>query len=217
MVIHEIYGINKHIRDICERYAKQGFDVICPNLLASNQVFSYQEEAVAYKSFIQNTGFRSAQRQIENLSRQIRNEYKYSFVIGYSIGATLAWLCSRQEEGLYNGIVCFYGSRIRDYKDIVPACPVLLFFPQKEEAFDITGLIQELSAKEDINIVQVNALHGFADPWSGKYCYAVSEAAFRKTISFIKKTIITIGKQVQTGEEQCPKTKLGFGQNDSSV
>jgi dienelactone hydrolase len=186
VVLHEIYGINNHIKGICERFAKEGFDVICPNLLALNQSFSYQEEAVAYKSFIQNIGFRSAQRQIQDLSLQIRNDYKYSFVIGYSIGATLAWLCSQQEV-LYNGIVGFYGSRIRDYKDIVPACPVLLFFPEKEETFDITGLIQELSTKEDINIVQVNALHGFADPWSSKYCFAVSEEAFRKTINFIKK------------------------------
>ncbi|MBO1513957.1 dienelactone hydrolase family protein [Metabacillus bambusae] len=33
MVIHEIYRINFHIKRICESFFKQGFDVICPNLL----------------------------------------------------------------------------------------------------------------------------------------------------------------------------------------
>jgi dienelactone hydrolase len=186
IVLHEIYGINNHIRNFCEMLANEKNDVICPNLLLSNQSFSLEEEVIAYNNFIQNIGFNFAQQQVENLSLEIRNDYKYRFIIGYSIGATLAWLCS-QREGLYNGIVGFYGSRIRDYKDIVPKCPTLLFFPRKEETFDINSLTQELSTKEDISIVQVNALHGFADPWSSKYCSEVSEETIRVTIDFMNR------------------------------
>ena len=186
IVLHEIYGINNHIRNFCEMLANEKNDVICPNLLLSNQSFSLEEEVIAYNNFIQNIGFSFAQQQVENLSLEIRNDYKYRFIIGYSIGATLAWLCS-QREGLYNGIVGFYGSRIRDYKDIVPKCPTLLFFPRNEETFDINSLTQDLSIKEDIRIVQVNALHGFADPWSSKYCSEVSEETIRVTIDFMNR------------------------------
>jgi dienelactone hydrolase len=186
IVLHEIYGINNHIRGICETLAKEKNDVICPSLLLPGQSFSPEEEVIAYNNFIQNIGFSFAQQKVEKLSLEIRNDYKYRFIIGYSIGATLAWLCS-QREGLYNGIVGFYGSRIRDYKDIVPKCPTLLFFPRNEETFDINSLTQDLSIKEDIRIVQVNALHGFTDPWSSKYCSEVSEEASRKTIDFINR------------------------------
>ncbi len=184
IVLHEIYGINNHIRVICETLAKEKNDVICPSLLLPGQSFSPEEEVIAYNNFIQNIGVSFAQQKVENLSLEIRNDYKYRFIIGYSIGATLAWLCS-QREGLYNGIVGFYGSRIRDYKDIVPKCPTLLFFPSEEKTFDINSLTEELSIKEDIRIVQVNALHGFADPWSSRYCSEVSEETSRKTINFI--------------------------------
>ena len=184
IVLHEIYGINNHIKDICETLVKEGNDVICPNLLLSNQTFSPVEEAIAYSNFIQNIGFRSAQQQLENSLLEILNNYKYRFIVGYSIGATLAWLCS-QREGFYNGVVGFYGSRIRDYKDVFPKCPVLLFFPKKEEAFDINRLIQGLSAKDDIKIVQVNASHGFTNPSSSKYCPEVSEETIKETIEFI--------------------------------
>lgn len=110
IVLHEIYGINYHMRSICEMLAKQKNDVICPNLLLSNQSFSLEQEDDAYKNFMQNIGFDAAQQQVEHLSVSVRNNYKYCFIVGYSIGATLAWLCSWR-EGLYNGIVSFYGSR----------------------------------------------------------------------------------------------------------
>ena len=151
IVLHEIYGINNHIREICKMLANGKNDVICPSLLLPSQSFGPEEEVIAYKNFIQNIGFSVAQQQVEKLSLEIRNNYKYRFIIGYSIGATLAWLCS-QREGLYNGIIGFYGSRIRDYKDIVPKCPTLLFFPRQEETFDINSLTQELPTQEDISI-----------------------------------------------------------------
>lgn len=33
IVLHEIYGINLFIQDICESLSRQNFDVVCPNLL----------------------------------------------------------------------------------------------------------------------------------------------------------------------------------------
>lgn len=186
LVLHEIYGINSHIRGICNTLADGKNDVLCPNLLLPNQTFSPGEEAAAYSSFMQNIGFSAAQQQIEKLSLEIKKDYKYRFILGFSIGATLAWLCS-QRAGLYNGAVGFYGSRIRDYKNVVPKCPVLLFFPRREESFDVDHLIHELSDKDNTSIVQVNALHGFANPLSGTYCPEASDTAITQAIAFFNR------------------------------
>ncbi|BCE10035.1 dienelactone hydrolase family protein [Bacillus paralicheniformis] len=48
IVLHEIYGINRHMHDVCQLIAEQGFDVICPNLLNRDQPFEYAEEKAAY-------------------------------------------------------------------------------------------------------------------------------------------------------------------------
>jgi dienelactone hydrolase len=186
LVLHEIYGINSHMSGICNTLAGGKNDVLCPNLLLPNQTFSPGEEAAAYSNFLQNIGFSAAQQQVEKLSLEIQKDYKYRFIIGFSIGATLAWLCS-QREGLYTGAVGFYGSRIRDYKNGVPKCPVLLFFPRREESFDVNHLIHELSGKDNTSIVQVNALHGFANPLSGTYCPDASEEAVTKAIAFFNR------------------------------
>ena len=185
IVLHEIYGINEHMQTVCKRFTREGFDVICPNFLPDEQVYAYSQEATAYQNFTQNVGLSVAQYQVESLSRQMRSEYERIFVVGFSVGATIAWLCS-QNADLYDGVVGFYGSRIRDYMNIVPACPMLLFFPNREESFDVDEMIRGLADKPNVQMVKYSALHGFADPWSKKYCREASEAAMTRTLEFIQ-------------------------------
>jgi dienelactone hydrolase len=185
IVVHEIYGINVHISGVCDRLAEVKYDVLCPNLLGSRQEpFHYNEEALAYRHFMKEVGFAAAQEQIEVLARGVRGRYRYCFIVGYSIGATIAWLCSGKAD-LFSGVVGVYGSRIRDYTAIEPKCPVLLCFPRAEESFDVSELLQALSGKSNLNLLKAAALHGFADPWSKKYCAAASEALWQKTLGFI--------------------------------
>ncbi|MBP2665219.1 MAG: DeoR family transcriptional regulator [Firmicutes bacterium] len=186
IVVHEIYGINAHITGVCDWLAKTKADVLCPNLLGNRQKpFHYTEELDAYQHFMQNVGFASAQEQIETLVRSVRDQYRYCFVIGYSIGATIAWLCSRHAE-LCSGVVGIYGSRIRDYTAQEAQCPVLLCFPRMEESFDVAALVQALAGKTNVNLIKADALHGFADPLSEKYCAAENETLWRKIFTFIE-------------------------------
>ena len=185
IVVHEIYGINAHISRVCDRLAEAKYDVLCPNLLGSRQEpFHYNEEALAYRYFMTEVGFAAAQEQIEALARSVQGRYRYCFIVGYSIGATIAWLCSGK-AGLFSGVVGVYGSRIRDYTAVEPQCPVLLSFPRTEESFAASELLRELSGKSDVDLIKADALHGFADPCSAKYNAAASEALWQKTMGFI--------------------------------
>ena len=186
IVIHEIYGVDKHISGVCDRLGQEKYDVFCPNLLTNRQTpFKQSEEPAAYQYFMKNVGFDLAKQQIEALSRQIRDQYRNCFIVGYSVGATTAWLCSQYKQ-LYNGIVCFYGSRIRDYQKLEPQCPALLFFPKQETGFEVDELLQTLTGRNNVNVAKVNALHGFTDPWSKQYCKAASEETFAKTLAFME-------------------------------
>jgi dienelactone hydrolase len=185
IVVHEIYGLNAHITGVCDRLAQAKVDVLCPNLLGSRQEpFQYAAEALAYRHFMTEVGFAAAQEQIEALARSVRDRYRYCFIVGYSIGATIAWLCSGKAD-LSSGVVGVYGSRIRDYPEIETKCPVLLCFPRAEESFDVAELILTLSGKSNVNLIKADALHGFADPWSAQYCAAASETMWQKILGFI--------------------------------
>ncbi|WP_373688755.1 dienelactone hydrolase family protein [Brevibacillus daliensis] len=57
IVVHEIYGINQHIKDICDLLLEKSYDVICPNLLEKEIPFDYSQEEDAYRNFMDSLGF----------------------------------------------------------------------------------------------------------------------------------------------------------------
>ncbi|MGE7758476.1 dienelactone hydrolase family protein [Peribacillus sp. NPDC097895] len=184
IVIHEIYGINQHIQGFCELLSKQNFDVICPNLLAQETPFDYSQEEAAYHYFMKNIGFSGALQKIKDIISDVKDEYQKIFIIGFSVGATVAWLCS--EEGSVNGIVGYYGSRIRNYVELEPQCPTLLFFPEEEQSFNVDELISTLKIKH-IDIHKFNGKHGFSDPYTLKYNVESAQRAFSTMMNFFTK------------------------------
>jgi len=167
IVLHEIYGINKHIITVCEKLSKYKYDIIAPNLLNTKIMFNYDQEEIAYNYFMKNIGFDNAMQQIKQILHSVRSHYTKIYVLGYSIGATLAWLSSQTK--LCDLVVGFYGSRIRDNLTVVPECPTLLFFPTDEKYFDVDDLLIKLSDVKNLTAQKIYGKHGFADQFSKNY------------------------------------------------
>jgi len=161
VVLHEIYGINKFILEICNDYKIQGFDVFCPDMIQGKS-FLYSEVAEAYQNFLNNTGF-GYYKKIEELILKLKLTYEKVFIIGFSVGATIAWRCC--EYSNCDGIICCYGSRIRDYMSFKPSKKVLLLFA-KNDSFDVENIAEKLSEKQNIEIYVLQASHGFMDHYS---------------------------------------------------
>jgi dienelactone hydrolase len=166
LVIHEIYGINKHIQGFCEFITEQGMDVICPDLSGKGTVFEYSQEEIAYHHFIEHLGFERSSEKIKDILSTYRLEYKQIVIIGFSVGATVAWLCSEDER--VDRVIGYYGSRIRNYLEVTPMCPTLLFFPEEEPSFHVDDIIAALEPKH-IDIQKFRGKHGFSDPYSSNF------------------------------------------------
>ncbi|WP_313799658.1 dienelactone hydrolase family protein [Cytobacillus sp.] len=182
IVVHEIYGINQHMVDVCNLLSEENFDIICPDLF-EHIPFDYSQEEMAYHFFMDNAGFLNGLHKIKNILIDSKDEYSKIFIIGFSIGATVAWLCS-EEEGV-DGIVGYYGSRIRDYVNIHPNCPVLLFFPNEEKSFNVNELVSTID-QPNIDAHICRGEHGFSDPYSSKYNEELAKSTFRETVNFFK-------------------------------
>ena len=169
VLAHEIYGVNKHMEYMQKRLSKLGIDVICPNLLHRETPFTYAEEALAYQDFIQNIGFEYGVQHVNQVITKLKQRYQKVGVVGFSVGATIAWLCS--ENKMCDFVVGCYGSRIRNHTDIDPACPTLLIFPTEERAFDVHILVETLKKKEykDLKLKSFPGVHGFIDSFSQNY------------------------------------------------
>jgi len=187
IVLHEIYGINKHIINLCKNLSKYKYDIIAPNLLNAKIMFNYDQEVIAYNYFMNNIGFESAMKQIKEILYSVRSNYKKIYVFGYSIGATLAWLCSHTQ--LCDLVVGFYGSRIRDNLAVVPKCPTLLLFPTEEKSFNVDDLIVKLSEVNNVTAKKVDGRHGFADPLSKNYNKNAASIANKELSLFLKSVL----------------------------
>lgn len=185
IVLHEIYGINQHMKMVCEKYSNDGYDIICPNLIGLNHPFNYQLQEEAYHHFMDDIGFDLAFKQVKQILMQAKKQYRYVFLLGYSIGATIAWLCS-SEDSMCDGIIGYYGSRIRDYMNITPKCPVLMIFPTYEKSFNVKELVDSLK-RMNIDAHMISGNHGFSDPFSKKYCLQSFEEAEKLSDEFLKK------------------------------
>ncbi|BFH64787.1 dienelactone hydrolase family protein [Paenibacillus azoreducens] len=165
IILHEIYGINDHIRFFSDELTKEGFDVIAPNLL-DRGAFPYEEEEQAYQYFVNEIGFDQSLHKVKQIVEEQRKKYNRIYIIGFSIGATTAW---RSSECGVDGVIGYYGSRIRNYSEVEPECPTLLFFSQHEKSFNVMDLAEKLETKKMTDIEIVEAEHGFMNPFHKAY------------------------------------------------
>lgn len=180
IVLHEIYGINEFLKSTCEKFKDAGFDVFCPDMIGGIS-FPYEQVQKAYDHFAKHVGF-DIYKEISESVKPLKEKYKKVFIIGFSIGATVAWRCC--ENSLCDGIVACYGSRIRDYTDLNPACPTLLLLA-KEDSFDVNSLVGKLNGKQHLVIHEYNARHGFIDSFNKYYDLQATKSAEKLVFNFL--------------------------------
>ncbi|GGA07379.1 hydrolase [Paenibacillus marchantiophytorum] len=186
VVLHDIHGITPFIKVTCERIQSTGADVLCPDLYTLVNPFAYNRGDNPHTFFLNNIGFEQPKERILELIHPLRSQYQHIVVLGFSVGATIAWRCS--SESLINGVVGYYGSRIRNYMHTQPKCPVLLLFALNEPAFEPLTIQKSLeSMSEHIDTRWYDAAHGFANSAGDSYCPESADAAWGEVMFFLKK------------------------------
>ncbi len=190
ITVHEIYGVNGHMQHVIHHFTSSHIDIFCPNLLQSQSVFHYSDEEKAYHFFMNHIGFEYGKEQIEEFVANLSSRYTHIGLIGFSVGATIAWLCSNNPK--IDFIIGCYGSRIRDYVHMKPICATLLIFPEKEASFSVSSFIQTLQQQNNplLEIHQLPGEHGFLNPYTEKYNVHSTKQAYNLINSFLIKTIL---------------------------
>lgn len=168
-ILHEIYGVNHFIKEQERAYCDDNTTTTCISFYPEGLSFPHEQEKQAYDFFVQTVGFDTP---IELLSQKLLKaceDYEEVVLIGYSVGATLAWRLSALP---LHRIVCVYGSRIRQYIDVLPSCPTLVILPSQESSFDVKTLKQALVNIPNVHLKQYQGLHGFMDASNSNYCYS---------------------------------------------
>ncbi|NVK75672.1 MAG: hypothetical protein HWE24_19540 [Oceanospirillaceae bacterium] len=128
---------------------------------------NFKNEAEAYSYFMEQVGLET---YLSKLLEVIESIDTISTLIGFSIGASIIWKLSEKSsvKNIERGI-CYYGSQIRNFKEVNPSFEVELIFPKKESHFDVLELQSELSRKQNVKIIKTPYLHGFMNLYSTNY------------------------------------------------
>ena len=193
VVLQEIFGVNSHIRAVCDGFAADGFTCIAPALYDRS---SHRDCELGYEAGDMATG------------RKLREEFSWNDTVkdvaaavavlaaeglevgsvGYCWGGTISFLAGvRLDVG---AAVVYYGGQIIPYKDEKARCPMLMHFGEHDAGIPLSDVEQIRAAQPEAAIHIYDAGHGFNCDRRGSYDEAATKLARERTIEFFETNLM---------------------------
>ena len=192
VVIQEIFGVNQHIRKVCDRFAADGYVAVAPALFDRTQPnfesgYSPPEIEKA-RSFIAKPDWDAMLRDTDAAIKEIKSVGPLA-IIGFCMGGSIAFLSAARLSGL-SAAVSYYGGRIVAFADEKPKCPVQMHFGETDQSIPMTDVEIIKQKRPDCEIyVYKGAGHGFHCDERGSYNADASKVAWERTTAFLKKNM----------------------------
>ncbi len=187
VVIQEIFGVNSHIRDVCDRFAQEGYTAVAPALFdryARGYEAGYSpEEVAASREFLKTFDFDAACRDVSAVVSAFAGQGPVS-VVGFCMGGTVAYLMAARDDRVAAS-VGYYGGRIPDFADETPQAPTLLHFGEQDQGIPMNRVEIVRQKQPDVPIHTYPAGHGFNCDQRGSYEPESARLAWSRTLAFI--------------------------------
>lgn len=167
LVIQEIFGVNGHIRGVCDGFAADGYLVIAPALfdrLRPNVELGYTAETVAEgREMKAQVGWDDPVADMKAGLAALRDAVGASTklgVVGYCWGGSLSWLAACRLGP--DCAVGYYGGQIIDFVDEQPGCPTMLHFGTEDAGIPLADVETIRSRHPEVSVyIYEGAGHGF--------------------------------------------------------
>ena len=194
VVVQEIFGVNRHIRSVCDRLAALGYAAVAPALFdrfARDFQSGYSPDEIAnarkflvdidWAAFVRDTA-----AAMESLPRP-------AAVMGFCMGGTVAYLAATQLDGLA-AAVCFYGGQIAKSADVKPRCPTQMHFGEKDEHIPMADVAAIRAKRSDCEIHLYPAGHGFYCDERGSFHAESAAIAWGRALEFLDRAMVEAGR-----------------------
>ena len=193
VVIQEIFGVNSHIRSVCDRLAESGFLAIAPDMFHRQRPaveLGYGEQDIA-------TGFGLKQQladedalcDLQAASSWLRSEGVDKVgVVGFCMGGYYTFLSAARLQP--DGAVAYYGGGIGDLLDEADSisCPILFHFGNLDAHIppEVVDAVEKRTASLDARVFRYDADHGFNCDQRGSYDDSSAQLAWQRTVEFFR-------------------------------
>jgi carboxymethylenebutenolidase len=189
VIVQEIFGVNHHIRTVCDRFAAKGFAAIAPALFdraTPGSELGYTAEDVAKGRALRNrVPDAGAMADIEAAADALAGTSLG--IVGYCWGGTLAWWGATRTRK-FKAASGWYGGGIAGTRTESPHCPVQLHFGEKDGSIPLTDVELIRAAQPGVEIhVYPGAQHGFGCDERGSFSAPDAALAQERTLAFFGK------------------------------
>ena len=190
VVVQEIFGVNHHIRAVCDRLAALGYVAVAPAVFdrfVRNFETGYTPDEIAHaRSYLGNLNFEHMMHDITAAKNGMKGVGALG-VIGFCMGGTAAFLAACRISGL-SAAVAFYGGMIGQFADEKPKCPLQMHFGERDESIPMST-VEEIKKKQPQAETHSypDAPHAFYNDERASYRKEAAALAWSRTKEFLAK------------------------------
>ncbi|SDB37499.1 dienelactone hydrolase family protein [Belnapia rosea] len=187
VVVQEIFGVNRHMRRVCDDFAAAGYAVVSPALF--DRAERGTELGYEGGDIQRGLGLRGQIDPGKTLldilaaAAALPRGLKRG-IVGYCWGGTIAWHGATRSSA-FSASVGWYGGGIAAARDEKPTCPVQLHFGETDGSIPMTDVEAIRQAQPGVEVfVYPGAGHGFGCEERGSYVPADAARAQERTLAF---------------------------------
>jgi len=188
VVVQEIFGVNNHMRRVCEGFAAQGYAVICPALFDRAEPgveLGYGPEDVKQGIALRGRIDPAATLLDVEAAAAALPAAARRGIIGYCWGGTVAWHGATRSQS-FAAAVGYYGGGIAAAREEVPGCPVQLHFGAEDHGIPLADVEAIRAARPEVEVfVYPGAGHGFSCDERASFNAAAAAEARARSLAFL--------------------------------
>jgi carboxymethylenebutenolidase len=187
VVIQEIFGVNHHIRTVCDRLAAEGYVAIAPAIfdrVEPNFTSGYSPDEIAVaRKFVANPDWPAMLRDTQAAIDAVKDAGPVG-IIGFCLGGSLAYAAATKLSGL-KAAVGYYGGAIVRFADDKPKVPTQLHFGEKDAGIPLSDVETIKAKRPEVEVFNYpGAQHGFHCDERASYDKASADVAWPRSMEF---------------------------------
>jgi carboxymethylenebutenolidase len=190
VVIQEIFGVNDHIRSVCDRLANAGYVALAPQIfdrIERDFESGYSDtEVAAARALIPRVDWDKLMLDVAAAIDELKREGAVA-IMGFCLGGTVSWLAATRFGGLAAAI-CYYGGQIIKHIDKESRCPVQMHFGALDTHIPLSDVevMKQKQPQAEIYIYH-HAGHGFHCDERGSYDQPSARIAWERSLGFLSR------------------------------
>lgn len=188
VIVQEIFGVNGHIRAVCDDYAGEGYLAVAPALfdrVERGVELGYQPDDVARgRALREHVSLEQALADVEAAAKEVAGTGRIG-VVGYCWGGTVAWVAATRSR-TFAAAVGYYGGGAPGLAQEQPHCPVQLHFGEHDQAIPLDGVERLKAAHPELPVYIYPAGHGFNCDQRAAYHAESARLARERTLAFLR-------------------------------